>query len=443
MKKILLIIVLSILLSFTNHKSAQALVIDFGQIAAKLSEVAEDITDTIGTGMEEINKIKQMGVQGFSFEELQKYGMSILLSNAQAKRSKKGIDKGTNAQNKQILTSEMEDYKEASHNLYDNQIKQTSEDMNKVCSQISATQSELADEQNKESQTKAEYESATDPIEKQKKFDEYTKHSSNVQKLTADLAELQASCAELEEQKNKLQEEKDIVDNDEDEQYKALQARLDAMEDETDSNQILVIDTDNEEWDKVSADKYVLGGKVYEDFIKKYFYNPEDLGENSKNDTNAHQSRIDRVMRQRRFLVVNTAAHLLQVAASIRREIPSHYKHNDDIFNTLNEGNEYAVMQTYSATRVESAKALLLYAKLLCAKLQYLAAHDLLKVDPKKNIDGKLNDVEFDLSKYILTKDDVKAMTTKFSYQDAKSSKEKVDDYNTKSDDTPEFLKYD
>ena len=47
----------------------------------------------------------------------------------------------------------------------------------------------------------------------------------------------------------------------------------------------------------------------------------------------AVQTETDRVMRERKKLLVDTAAHLLQVTATVRREIPERSKQVKEMFD--------------------------------------------------------------------------------------------------------------
>ena len=71
--------------------------------------------------------------------------------------------------------------------------------------------------------------------------------------------------------------------------------------------------------------------------------------------------------------------------------------------NTPKAANELEAISSYSATRIENMRALLMYAKLQSARLQYMAARALLDAEMEKTPNG--NYLEFNLDKYILTKE--------------------------------------
>jgi hypothetical protein len=111
--------------------------------------------------------------------------------------------------------------------------------------------------------------------------------------------------------------------------------------------------------------------------------------------------------------MVNTAIHLLQVVTSTRREIPLQAHNLEAYANQTSYGkDELEAMSAYAATRIENAKALLLYAKVLSAKLQYIAARDLLNETLAKEIDDPTGNTKlyepFDLGKYMLTPEFIK-----------------------------------
>ena len=140
-------------------------------------------------------------------------------------------------------------------------------------------------------------------------------------------------------------------------------------------------------------------------FIERYFYDPEELDSASGDEGRImHQTKIDAVARERKYLLTNTAAHLLQVTATLRREIPVRTEVIDEMFkNTPKATGELEAISSYSATRIENMKALLMYAKLQSARLQYMAARELLNLNGVKTPNGTYKD--FDLEKYILTKE--------------------------------------
>ena len=434
MKKILSIITLSIFLTAGSPKPAEAIVFDAGQIAAKVAEIVQDIADAVQTGIQEVNKVKQMAAQGFNYDGLiknatdfaKKYAIDYVTHKILTKRFKQ-VERDTKAQNKKAMEKDKENYKEATEALYDKQIEIVNDEIASTCSAKNEAQSKMNVAKSNEASAKAAYEAEESPEAKNQKLMEYMKYSAEAEKYSNDYKELSKKCDELKKQQENLLQEKSKITSDE--QYKALEKRINSMEDE--ENELITVDPGETEWDKVKAEEYDPS-KRYEEFVKQYFFDPEELS----NDVTTHQSRIDRIMRQRRYLVVNSAAHLMQVASSMRRSLPVEYKKNKEMFTSIGQDEgQLAAMEVYSATRVENARALLMYAKLLCAKLQYETARDLIKSDVQRR---EVDNTKFDLGKYILDSKDVEEMIKKFSYgEDAEEEKSRLNtDYNADTAET-------
>ena len=419
MKKILSVIILSTFLVTGSPKPAQAIIIDPAQIAAKIAEIVQDIADAVQTAIQEVNKVKQMAAQGFNYQALidkaaeyaTKYAVDYVTTKLLSKRFKE-VEGDTNKQNKKVLEKDKENYQEATNTLYDEQIKILDQEISKTGAAENEALQKTKDAKSHEAEAKTAYEAETNPEAKNQKLMEYLKWSAEAEKWNNDFWELNKKSQELLKQKEYLLQEKEKVPTDD--QSKALDERIKAME--KDENELIVVDPKNAEWDEVNIDDFDIN-KHYEKFVKQYFFDPEELGDAGKEGVIQHQSRIDRIMRQRRYLFVNSAAHLMQVTATMRRSLPVHYKKNKDMFTTIGQDEgELAAMNVYSSTRIEGARALLMYAKLLCAKLQYETARDLVKSEVQKNMQDGVS-TEFDLEKYILDSKDVKAMLTKFSYE--------------------------
>lgn len=438
MKKILSVIILSAFLVTGNPKPAHAIIIDPGQIAAKIAEIVQDIADAVATGIEEVNKVKQMAAQGFNYQALidkaaefaTKYAVDYFTHKILTKRFKE-VEGDTNKQNKKVLEKDQENYKEATEALYDKQLEILEGEISTTNSAKMEAQSKMNEAKSKEASAKAAYEAETNPEAKNHKLMEYMKWSAEAEKWTNDYFELDKKSIELQKQKEYLLQEKNKIAS-EDEQYKALKERVDAMEE--DKNELVAVDPGEAEWDEVDVEDFDIN-KYYDKFVEQYFFDPKELGNSGKEGLTAHQSRMDRIMRQRRYLVVNSAAHLMQVAASMRRSLPVEYKKNKEMFTSIGQDEgELAAMNVYSATRVENARALLMYAKLLCAKLQYQTARDLVKSDVQRE---KTENADFNLGKYILDSTDVEAMVKKFTYgEEAETEKSNLNsDYYNNPDE--------
>lgn len=430
MKKIVSVIILSVFLVAGSPSPAHALKIDIGQIAAKIAEVVQDIADAMQMVVQEVNKVKQMEVQGFNYQALINKATAFAtqyasdyFTNKIIKKRFKQIEGDTNKQNKEVLEQDKKNYQEATEALYDKQIEILDQEISQTKEADSEAVGKMNEAKANEASAKAAYEAETSPEAKNQKLMEYMKWSSEAEKWSNDHKELSKKSAELLKQRETLVQEKAKVTS-EDGQYKALDERINAMEE--DENKLITVDPDEVEWDEVNIENYDIN-KYYDEFMKQYFFDPKDLGDGGKEGVTSHQSRIDRIMRQRRYLVVNSAVHLMQVAASMRRLLPVEYKKNKDMFTAIGQDEgELAAMNVYSATRVENARALLMYTKLLCAKLQYETARDLMKSEMQREM---VNNAEFDLEKYILDSEDVKSMVERFAY--GKDSEEEKSELNS------------
>ena len=440
MKKILSVIILSAFLVTGSPKPAQAIVIDPGQIAAKIAEIVQDIADAVQTGIQEINKVKQMAAQGFNYQALidkatefaTKYAIDYFTQKILTKRFKE-VEGDTNKQNKKVLEKDKENDKEATEALYDKQLEIIEEEISNTSSAQADAASKRSNAKAKEASAKAAYDAETSPEAKNQKLTEYMKWAAEAEMWSNNYAELDRKYYELVKQQEYLLQEKNKITS-EDNQYKALEERVGAMEE--DKNKLITVDPGETEWDEVNVEDYDIN-KYYDEFMQQYFFDPKELGDGGKEGVMSHQSRIDRIMRQRRYLVVNSAAHLMQVAASMRRSLPVEYKKNKEMFTSIGQDEgELAAMSVYSATRVENARALLMYAKLLCAKLQYQTARDLVKSDVERDM---TNNADFNLEKYILDSADVEAMVKKFTYGEEVESEKgnlNADYYNINENET-------
>jgi hypothetical protein len=157
---------------------------------------------------------------------------------------------------------------------------------------------------------------------------------------------------------------------------------------------------------------------TYKEFLNTYFYNTEVEDSEKENKFKSYQADIEIITRTRRYLVVNTAAHLLQVAATTRREIPTRSQNIKDSYQQTSQSeNELTAITAYTNTKIEAARALLLYAKLLSAKLQYQSAHKLVDIDLQKawkDEDTTYKQYEnLDLNNFIMTKEFVQSLLPK------------------------------
>ena len=96
----------------------------------------------------------------------------------------------------------------------------------------------------------------------------------------------------------------------------------------------------------------------------------------------------------------------------IHTYIPTKTKKIKELYDEVRTTeDEFKAIGYYSGTKIDNTRALILYAKILSTKLQYMAAKDLLIIEARRR--GRAEDVDtenFDLGKYKLTDSYVKAI---------------------------------
>lgn len=414
MKKIGKIISVMLITTVFCVRPAQALMIDAAALSAKISEWVNKVTDATTKISQQVSQIKQMASQGFNKEMLaelageyaKSYGSNLLKAN----KMKENVG-GTKEKNKDAIEEEKELYVN-NKNLYVDEkieiVNKTVEDTSKLLTETNQSkQQKKIDVESK----KQEYEHAIGTPDEAKAYDDYMTAQMEYERLETASSELNDVLNEYKGQLSEWQTEKSKIGTEEDSEYVRYQERLDALEsNDTDvgsnNSETPFIGTveaaAGDEWDKEETiEKYELKEEDYKNFMKYYFYNPKELGNNTD-----YQTKIDAVTRNRRYLLINSAVHLLQVSATLRREIPVRTEAIDAMFqNTPQAPGELEAIASYSATRIESMKALLMYAKLQAARLQYTAARELQNLDAVKVPSEDYQYEEFDLGKYILTQE--------------------------------------
>lgn len=418
MKKRTAIICLIIGLTTGYTYPAQALIIDAPTLAAKISEWVGKLTEATTKVTQQVSQVKQMTSQGFNKEELfsiaEEYATSYGKDLLQTKMKK--IVDGTKKKNRDKMETEKEAYVEAQNSYYDEKIGIMDESIKETENARNEAITARTQKQTEVTQKRSYYESVKgNPSEGPKAYDDYMKAQMEYDELDKTCQEFDVLLENLDMQRSVLQEEKAKVGTEDDPQYALYEKRLEEMDNEIEEadgeggkEEIVNKSSGNDaEWDDEDVVKdFSPTEKDYTEFLERYFYNPEDLSSAGEDARVEHQTKIDAVTRERRFLLVNSAAHLLQVTATLRREIPVRSEIIDEMFqNTPKSTGELEAISSYSATRIENMKALLMYAKLQSARLQYMAAKQLLSIDAIKVPNGNYSD--FDLEKYILTKEDV------------------------------------
>lgn len=133
---------------------------------------------------------------------------------------------------------------------------------------------------------------------------------------------------------------------------------------------------------KGSSSKYQIKQEDYEKFVKTYFFDEKEIqntikgldGEKAAAEIKKSQ---DDVKRNRKYLLTKTMTHLMQLTSSVRREIPDNTQRAKEVYdNVVSTDDLLTTIGYHSELRIEQARALLLYARIQAAKLQYLSAKE-------------------------------------------------------------------
>lgn len=412
MKKFLTCMLVLMMLTVAAPKPANALKIDAASIASKVSDWVGKITDMTTKITQQVSQIKQMATQGFSKEGLLNFAKGYLgdIGKNFAANVQQKLIEDTSKKERARLESDKELHKETGTAFYDGQTNIVESNINEINSLLNKSKSELNSKKRERDSKKTAYENmkARGSLEEiEIAFNEYNALEGDVNELELEVKDLESIKEDYEEQKKKLSEEKRKIENEEDADTLRIKSKLQSMKD-SDNEIKFNADVGDEEWDKVSMDKFSTGEDIYAQFIKKYFYDERNIDGNTiENKIVQSQAEMERVMRARRQLIVDQAAQLLQLTASIRRNIPTRSAKVKEMFDGVTStDSELQAIGYYSGTKIENMKALLLYAKLQTARLQYMAVKDLSTLTPYRNIDSSEETIKgIDLKKYILTGD--------------------------------------
>lgn len=411
MKKKFYSIIFATFLTVWSIKPATAqLVIDGTEFGGKVAEWGQVILDSGGKNIQQVMQDALMQGQGFAIDALKRY-VTDFIKNAILKDNKAAnetVEGSTQQKNTELKEADRDNYKEGIQAEYENKYEIAVAELEKEKGELSKYKS-LCNSAKREMEYKQrEYEQSRGvPGQEEVKFDEYSHARSHAEDVCATKEGLEEKVKDQQQMVAMLEEEKSIVGTMADPKYAEMQARVDAINDNVVDESIVQAEGESEQdWAQINdMSNFVPPAKEYEEFFERYFYNPEGDA-----DVLTTQTKLEKVKRERDFLLVNTTAHLLQVTASARREIPvrSHLV-KEAYENTKTESGETAAMNAFSQTRIENARALLLYAKLLSAKLQYTAARSLYTADVQLERDDaspdKVKYGEFDMQHYSLTKE--------------------------------------
>ncbi len=409
MKKTFYSVIFAVFLTVWNVKPVAAtIIIDGTEFAGKTAEWAQVLLDSGGKNIQQVMQDALMHGQGFAVDMLKEY-ITGFIKNAINKDKGSTFEKvedSTQKKNTAIKENDKDAYQKGIKAEYNKKYEIASAELAKDRSDLSNYTSQCNTAKITTREKKQAYEEVRGQAGKEEAaFDEYSKAQSHETDVCNTVEELNAKIAEQQVLVDMLRQEMLKVGTSADPKYKEMQRREDEIKQNVvDETLITAKDESNNAWDNIDAEKYTPEEEEYKNFYDRYFYNPE--GANT--DVITSQTKREKIKRERDFLLVNATAHLLQVSASARREVPVRSHLVKEISaNTKTESGEMAALNAFAQTKIENARALLLYAKLLSAKLQYIAAHDLYKADIYLERDDITPDGvqygAFDLQHYVLT----------------------------------------
>jgi hypothetical protein len=447
MKKRFILLSVAVVMNMSIVKSSEALMINFGEIASIVVKYTQVMSDYMQKALEVATQIKQVQTQGIGsyasgFVNQIAGNLKYEINNYARQQLQQQIA-GSKAKMVNYLEKQRQEHEEAEKLKQEKKmdlVKQELDEVSLKCNnkkreqQVVSKQSETdkmmcenASDEQKESlcakyaETKEKYETLTYEV------DEYCSRMSELKSIyggggTTDnylsmVDKVNRISSKVDYEYKKLNDKFESSKNNvtgkvtkfvDEEQLKLLGATSSSKGEIASTTDSLPKWDDYENLSYPSAD-------IYKEFLTTYFYNTEGEDSEQENKFKSYQADIEIITRTRRYLVVNTAAHLLQVAATTRREIPMHSQSVKDAYEMTSQGNdELTAITAYTNTKIEAARALLLYAKLLSAKLQYQAAHKLVDIDLHKawkDEDATYKQYEnLDLNNFIMTKEFVQSL---------------------------------
>lgn len=410
MKKKFYSTIVAVFLVLGNVKPVSAqLIIDGTELAGKTAEWMQVVLNSSGQGIQQVMQGGLSQVQGIGIDFLKEY-LAKFMKDAWKKDGESNFEKvedSTQAKNTEILEGRRDAYQEAVKAEYGKDYNIAVAELEKEQADLSAYTSLCNSAKNVTIQKEQAYNAVKDKggREETVAYDEYSRAQSYETDMCNTVESLKKKIKDSEKSIAPLDEDRKIVGTEAEQKYREKQAAVNAINaNVVDETLITAEETGETDWEKIAVENYTAPASRYEDFYKRYFYNPDSVDV----DVLTAETKSDKVKRERDFLLVNTTAHLLQVAASARREVPVRSHVVKEMYeNTKTDSGETAAINAFAETRIENARALLLYAKLLSAKLQYMAAHDLCKSDVQLERDDKSPDAvkygEFDMQHYVLT----------------------------------------
>jgi hypothetical protein len=423
MRKFLCILITTSMLFLSNVKPASAnIVFDLTEIISEISEVVGKITDAAGKITNSVNMVKQTLSQGFSKEMLLKVVGKVAgkyINAFIASKTANKIVEAADAKNKEIYKQEVDTYVAAIEEDIKAKEEETSQQKREVMLAIAKMKTAVLAQT---SVVKLAGEKCDNAIVGRKKACElYGKERSKLDTMTLELRNLEAKDRELDEVKKSIAKQK--IDMKEDPKIKKLEARVEDIENRVkekeaemaakkqEKEELIRKAKEEAQWDAEESllEDFNVNNKDYEFFLNTYFYNSKNINE-GENKFIAHQGKRDDVERERRQLLIDASIHLMQVTATLRADATSRRILIEEFTKTTVEGEgETESISSYSATKIEYIRALLLYAKMQTAKLQYLAAKEIIDLNETKSFEQSdiKNYMNNDLKRWQLTTKDV------------------------------------
>ena len=398
MRRFISIIILSILVVFAPLRPVEAsITLDFSQTAAKVNDMVEIINEIAQKIQKATDLITKMKSIGFGKEDLLKYLPKMPKFKLAA--NQEGIIKGTKEITGKKVSAKQAIHQEALTQLAEAKIKISEENIKELENEEKNKKKEQNTKKSKMEQAKAKYErlasSNKTALEISKAQIEYQKEAAEYEELSIQIEEISARKAKEKSNKEDLEKEKSKIGTAEDDTYQAFEKEKALLEATEESAKMISEDKDNQEktWGGTNdiTGEFGLTEENYKTFVKTYFYDQEEINKRITGENNGYNQAavvttvIDRVTRERKFLHLNTVIHLLQVSATVKRELPERTEKAKTYYEEAAQAEgEVQAITTYTKTRLENARALVLYAKLQAAKLQFLAAKEINEIELEK-----------------------------------------------------------
>ena len=418
MRKFLCVLITISMLFLSNVKPASAnIVFDLTEIVSEISEIAGKITDAAGKITNSVNMVKQTLAQGFSKEMLLNVVGKVAgkyINAFIASKSANKIVEAADKKNQEIYASEVEHYEAATEEDLKEKQKETEKQRREVI--LAITKMKVAIK-TQEIAVNAAQDRCNKALVGRKKICEiYSEESAKLETMILELNNLEAKNKEIDEVLIDLNKQK--INMKQDPKLKKLEAKVADIEQrikekeaemeakKREKEELIKKAKEEAQWDAEESllEDFNVNEKDYEFFLNTYFYNTSDVDE-SENKFTSSQGRRDDIIRSRRQLLMDATMHLMQVTATLRADATSRRILIEEFTKTTVEGEgETESISSYSATKIEYIRALLLYAKMQTAKLQYLSIKELIKISEDKHFEDVSDYLQNDLNRWRLSK---------------------------------------